>query len=148
MLLPPHIDHLAGCRNSPTAEEDCRSYLVKRISLFARDSRDLRERRDWSEVSSLRVAPVAHVLLVSLTIHERRTKRTICSMRRSWRRWSEGICHRYRYFLFRHSHGGTDCGSAHTPFLASRAVFSSPSSTVSLGAFSRYHQHKPRLTSS
>ena len=42
---------------------------VKRISLF---SRDLREKRAESDVSSLRVAPVAHVLLVSLTIHEQR----------------------------------------------------------------------------
>ena len=42
---------------------------VKRISLF---SRDLREKRDRSDVSSSRVAPVAHVLLVSLTIHEER----------------------------------------------------------------------------
>ena len=40
-----------------------------RISLFARD---LREKRDGSEVSFSRVAPVAHVLLVSLTIHEGR----------------------------------------------------------------------------
>jgi hypothetical protein len=31
-----------------------------------RDSRDLREKRDWAEVLSSRVAPVAHVLLVSL----------------------------------------------------------------------------------
>ena len=46
---------------------------VKRISLF---SRDLREKRDGSEVSSSRVAPVAHVLLVSLTIHKPQTKRT------------------------------------------------------------------------
>ena len=62
---------------------------VKRISLFARDSRDLREKRDGSdgrrfEVRSSRfselrtrnfeprIAPVAHVLLVSLTIHEQR----------------------------------------------------------------------------
>ena len=35
----------------------------------------MREKRDGSEVSSSRVAPVAHVLLVSRTIHERRTKR-------------------------------------------------------------------------
>ena len=42
---------------------------VKRVSLF---SRDLREKRDGSDVSSLRVAPVAHILLVSLTIHEQR----------------------------------------------------------------------------
>ena len=45
---------------------------VKRISLFARDSRDLREKRDGSDVSSLRVAPVVHDLLVSLTVHEQR----------------------------------------------------------------------------
>ena len=45
---------------------------VKRISLF---SRDLREKRDGSDVSSSRVAPVAHVLLVSLTIHEQRMKK-------------------------------------------------------------------------
>jgi len=49
---------------------------------------------------------------------------------------------------FPHSHGGTDCGSAHTPFLASRALFSNPSSPLSPGAYFRYHQHKPRLTSS
>ena len=45
---------------------------MKRISLFALD---LREKWDGSEVSSSRVAPVAHVLLVSLTLHERRTMR-------------------------------------------------------------------------
>ena len=59
---------------------------VKRISLFSRDSRDLREKRDGRrfEVRSsrfevfgtsnpdLRPAPVAHALLVSLTIHEQR----------------------------------------------------------------------------
>jgi len=39
----------------------------------------------------------------------------------------------YHYrVLFRHSHGGTGCGSAHKPFLASRASFSTPSSTLSL----------------
>ena len=43
------------------------TYLV-----FARDARDLLEKRDGSDVSSLRVAPVAPLLLVSLTIHERR----------------------------------------------------------------------------
>ena len=32
---------------------------------------------------------------------------------------------------FRHSHGGTGCGSAHKPFRPSRASFSNPSSTVS-----------------
>ena len=36
------------------------------ISVSARDSRDVREKRDWSEVSSSQVSPVAHVLLVSL----------------------------------------------------------------------------------
>jgi hypothetical protein len=43
---------------------------------------------------------------------------------------------------FRHSHGGTGTGSAHKPFFASRAYFSSPSSTVSPGAYFRYHQHQ------
>jgi hypothetical protein len=33
---------------------------VKHISFFTRDSRDLREMRDWSEVLSSRFAPVAH----------------------------------------------------------------------------------------
>ena len=47
----------------------------------------------------------------------------------------------------RHSHGGTGCGSAHKPFFASRASFSNPSSTVSPGAYFRYHQHQPSLTS-
>ena len=42
------------------------TYLV-----FARDARDLREKRDGSDVLSLRVAPATHLLLVSLTIHER-----------------------------------------------------------------------------
>src|SRR4029077_10973168 len=41
-------------------------FLVKRISSFARDSRDLREKRDRSEISFSRVAPVLHVLPVSL----------------------------------------------------------------------------------
>ena len=71
----------------------CETSHVKRISLFARDSRDLREMRDGRrfEVRSsrfevfgtsnpclrpsafgLRIAPVAHALLVSLTIHEQR----------------------------------------------------------------------------
>jgi hypothetical protein len=48
----------------------------------------------------------------------------------------------------RHSHGSTGRGAAHTPFLASRASFSNPSSTVSPGAYFRYHQHQPCLTSS
>jgi hypothetical protein len=34
--------------------------IVKRSFSFTRDSRDLREMRDWSEVLSSRVAPVAH----------------------------------------------------------------------------------------
>ena len=45
---------------------------MKRISFFVRDARDLREKRDRSDVLPSRVAPVAHGLLVSLTIHERR----------------------------------------------------------------------------
>ena len=49
--------------------------------------------------------------------------------------------------IFRHSHGGTGCGSAHKPFRPARASFSSPSSTVSTGAYVRYHQHQPSLTS-
>jgi len=47
-----------------------------------------------------------------------------------------------RYFLFRHSHGSTGCGSAHNPFLVSRASFSNRSSSVSSGAYFRYHQHQ------
>jgi hypothetical protein len=48
-----------------------------------------------------------------------------------------------RYYLrFRHSHGATGCGSAHKPFRASRAPCSNPSSTVSPGAYFRYH-HQP-----
>ena len=46
--------------------------FVKRISLFVRDLRDLREKRDCSEVVSARVAPVVHVPPVSLTIYGRR----------------------------------------------------------------------------
>jgi len=44
-------------------------------------------------------------------------------------------------FRFRHSHGGTGCGLAHNPFLASRASLSNPFSTVFPGAYFRYHQH-------
>ncbi len=40
-----------------------------------------------------------------------------------------------------------DAGSAHNPFRLSLASFSNPSSTVSLGAYFRYHQHQPSLTS-
>ena len=49
----------------------------KRNSVFARDSRDLREKRDGVEVSSSQVAPVTHILLVSLTLHERRITQSI-----------------------------------------------------------------------
>jgi hypothetical protein len=45
-----------------------------RFSLFARDSRDLREKRDESETSSSRIAPVAHVLQISLTILQARRR--------------------------------------------------------------------------
>jgi len=50
-------------------------------------------------------------------------------------------------FHFRHSHGGIGCGLAYKPFLASRAVCFNPSSTVSPGAYFRYRQHQPSLTS-
>jgi hypothetical protein len=49
-----------------------REFLVKRISLLTRDSRELRKKRDWPKVSSSRVASVAYILPVSLTLHERR----------------------------------------------------------------------------
>ena len=49
--------------------------IVKRISLFAPDSRHSREKLDGPECSPLRVAPVSHVLLVSLRFHERRPKK-------------------------------------------------------------------------
>jgi len=65
-------------------------------------------------------------------------------------RWWQPDC-RYpatsAYFL-RHSHGDTGCGSAHKHFLASRASFSNPSSTVSPGAYFRYHQPHPSLSRS
>ena len=47
----------------------------------SRDLRDLREKRDGLDVSSLLVPPVTHVLLVSLTIYERR-ERTLSGFRR------------------------------------------------------------------
>jgi len=47
---------------------------VKRISSFARDSRGLREKPDWLEDSSVRVAPVVHVSPVSRMTYEGRTK--------------------------------------------------------------------------
>ncbi|MBU6481226.1 MAG: efflux RND transporter periplasmic adaptor subunit [Nitrospirae bacterium] len=46
--------------------------LVKRVSLFVRDLRDLRQERGWSEVLSARVAPVVPVTPVPHTIYERR----------------------------------------------------------------------------
>ena len=46
----------------------------------------------------------------------------------------------------RYSHGGTGCGSVHNPFRPSRASPSSPSRTVSPGAYRRYHQHQPCST--
>ena len=54
-------------------------FLVKRIAVFARDSRDLREKRDRLEGSSSRVAPVAHVLPVSLTFHAQERRIGDCS---------------------------------------------------------------------
>jgi hypothetical protein len=48
---------------------------------------------------------------------------------------------------FRHSHGGTGCGSAHKPIFASRAFFSSLSNSLFPSAYFRYHQHQPSLTS-
>src|SRR6266705_643084 len=39
----------------------------------------------------------------------------------------------------------TGSGSAHSPFLLSRASFSNRSSTVSTGVYFRYHQHQPSL---
>lgn len=68
-------------------------------------------------------------------------------------RWS-GKCERIRsphttYRLrLRHSHGGTGRGSAQSPFFASRASFSSHARKVCSGAYFRYHQHQPSMTSS
>lgn len=67
----------------------CETLIVKRSSLSERDSRDWQEKRDcrdgrWYEVRSSRLwelrtrnveLPVAHDLLVSLTIHEQRGQR-------------------------------------------------------------------------
>jgi len=36
--------------------------------MIGRDVRDSREKRDWSEVSSLQFSPVAHVSLVSFML--------------------------------------------------------------------------------
>src|SRR5262249_30112358 len=47
----------------------------------------------------------------------------------------------------RYTHGRGETGSAHNPLLASPASFSNPSSTVSPGAYFRYHQHHPSFTS-
>ena len=65
--------------------------LVNRISLLARGARDLREKRDGSDVSSSRVAPVGHVLLVSLTIHERRFTCKSSGSGGHVNRWVNGI---------------------------------------------------------
>lgn len=58
------------CRRKHTL---CQGGLVdnakSRVLLYLRDSRDLREKRDGSDTSASRVAPVAHDLLVSLIIH-------------------------------------------------------------------------------
>ncbi len=48
--------------------------------------------------------------------------------------------------MFRHSHGGTGCGSAHSPRLPARASDSNCSNVVFPGAYFRYHQHQPSLT--
>ena len=51
-------------------------FLVKRIAVFARN---MREKRDRLEVSSSRVAPIAHVLPVSLTVHAQERRIGDCS---------------------------------------------------------------------
>ena len=48
---------------------------------------------------------------------------------------------------FRYIHGGTGPGSTHKPFRPACASLSNCSSTVSVGAYFRYHQHRPSLTS-
>ena len=48
----------------------------------------------------------------------------------------------------RNSHGGTRLRIGHKPFFASRASFSSFSSSTSRSAYLGYHQHTPCLTSS
>lgn len=53
---------------------------------------------------------------------------------------------RYHDFRFCHSHGGTGCGSAYKPFLASRPSLSNPSRAVSPGADFLNHHHQPSLT--
>ena len=47
------------------------------------------------------------------------------------------------YFLFRHSHGGSGCGSAHKPIPDVRALISSSSRITSPGAFFWYYLHTP-----
>jgi hypothetical protein len=71
----PPLDARNGRSSSPPARAKSpkSAFLAKRISLFTRDSRDLREKRDESDVFSSRVVPVAHVLLVSRTTHKQRT---------------------------------------------------------------------------
>ena len=75
MNIVNEMGHLACIIRARLAKFARKAGLVKRIRLLARDSRDLREKRDESEVSSSRVAPLAHLLLVSLTTHERRFTR-------------------------------------------------------------------------
>jgi len=60
---------------------------------------------------------------------------------RDWQGAIDVLPQRERTLDFRHFHGGTGRGSAHNPFLASRASASKRSSTVSPGAYFRYHQH-------
>ena len=49
--------------------------------------------------------------------------------RLSWTVVRRNTC--FQRFFFRHSHGGTGCGSAHKPFLASRAAFPNSLRTAS-----------------
>ena len=51
--------------------------------------------------------------------------------RLSWTVVRRNTC--FQRFFFRHIHDGMGYGSTHKPFFASRAPFSSPSSTVSPG---------------
>ena len=49
-----------------------------RETLFARDARDLREKRDWSGASFSQVSPISHVLLVSRAFQENRNSAGAC----------------------------------------------------------------------
>jgi hypothetical protein len=51
----------------PSTGSGCPGPVEEHILIFARDSRDVQEQRDWSEVPSSRISPVAQVLFVSLT---------------------------------------------------------------------------------